>query len=123
MMAEAAVVMDRLDELARELDARSKELAETERDLEVIEARYEETMGDWEAALWEESQMSDTKWPPEKLRVRMAHRAMDPQLLGAYNSGVAKRKRLEKRVAALKVQTDAQRSILSALKVELEATR
>jgi hypothetical protein len=122
-VSDAVQVMARLDELARELDGRSRELADTERGMEAVQAQYEEVVGDWEAALWEESQLGDTRWPPERLRERMAHRAMDPKLLGAYNAGVAKRKRLERRIGALKVQVDAQRSILSALKEEAAATR
>ena len=122
-MTDPGSVMVRLDTLAAELDVRSKELAETERRLEPVEAQYEETLSDWETALWEESQTTDTKFPPEKLRLRMAHRAMNATLLGAFNTKQAKRKRLEKRIAAIKVQVDAQRSILSALKAEAEASR
>ena len=122
-MTDPGSVMVKLDTLATELDQRSKELADTERLLEPVEAEYEEKVGDWEAALWEESQLTETKWPPEKLRQRMAHRALDPKLLGSVFALIAKRKRLEKRIASLKVQVDAQRSILSALKVEMEASR
>lgn len=118
-----AEVMAKLDALAGELDTRSKDLAETERILEPLEAQYEEWVGDWEANLWEECTVSETKWPPEKLRLRMAHRAMDSALLGAVNAGQAKRKRLEKRIGAIKVLVDAQRSVLSALKEEMAATR
>lgn len=115
--------MARLDALAGELDDLSRALAETERRLEPLEAQYEEFVGDWEASLWEECSVSETKWPPEKLRLRMAHKAMDSELLGAVNAGQAKRKRLEKRIGSIKVLVDAQRSILSALKVEAEAVR
>ena len=122
-MTDPASVMARLDDLAAELDMRSKELAEAERQLEPLEAQYEEFVGDWESSLWNESMHGDTKFPPEKLRLRMAHQAMDPTLLGAVNAGQAKRKRLEKRIGSVKVQVDAQRSILSALKVEREASQ
>src|ERR1700679_3072624 len=118
-MTSPAEVMSTLEALVVELDTRSKDLAETERNLEPAEARYEESVGDWAASLWNEP---DAKWPPEKLRLRMAHKAMDPQLLGAVQTGQAKRKRLEKRIGSIKVQVDAQRSILSALKAELEAS-
>lgn len=122
-MADPASVMAKLDELASELDTRSKELAGVERALEPVETRYEAFIGEWEYSLWEEASVSDTKWPPEKLRLRLAHRAMPADLLGAVTTGQAKRKRLEKRIASIKVQVDAQRSILSALKTELEASR
>ena len=122
-MTDPGEVMAKLDTLATELDQRSKELADTERKLEPIEKKYEEEMGDWEANLWDEHTASEQKWPPEKLRLRLAHRAMDERLLGAYGAGQARRKRLEKRIASVKVQVDAQRSILSALKAEMEASR
>jgi hypothetical protein len=116
-----AEVMARLDQLATELDTLSKALAGTERDLEPAEAKYEEFVGDFEAHLWEDSTQGDAKFPPEKLRLRMAHKAMSAELLGSINAGHAKRKRLEKRIGSLKVQVDAQRSLLSCLKTELEA--
>jgi hypothetical protein len=114
--------MTKLDELASELDTRSKELAQVERDLEPVEARYEAFIGEWEYSMWEEASVSDTKWPPERLRLRMAHRAMPSELLGAFSTGQAKRKRLERRIGSVKVMVDAQRSLLSALKVEMEAS-
>ena len=121
-MSAPAEVMAKLDVLALELDTLSKSLTGTECVLEPLEAQYEEWVGDWEASLWEECSVSETKWPPEKLRSRMAHRAMDSELLGAVNAGQAKRKRLERRIASVKVVVDAQRSLLSCLKAELEAT-
>jgi predicted RNase H-like nuclease (RuvC/YqgF family) len=118
-----AQVMVRLDALACELDGLSKALAETERALEPLEARYEEFVGDWEVSLWEEVNVSEIRWPPERLRLRMAHRAISAELLGSLNAAQAKRKRLEKRIGAIKVLVDSQRSILSALKEEMAATR
>ena len=122
-MTDPGSVMVKLDTLAGELDLASKSLSSTEESLERVEASYEEVIGDWEANLWEESQTQEVRFPPEKLRTRMAHRAMSPELLGSYNSLTAKRKRLERRIASIKVQVDAQRSILSALKEEMAATR
>ena len=122
-MTDPGSVMAKLDTLAAELDTRSKELAEVERQAEPAEALYEEFVGDWESSLWEECSLSDTKWPPEKLRTRMAHKAMPREILGNFNALGARRKRLEKRIGSLKVQVDAQRSILSALKAEAEASR
>lgn len=122
-MTDPGTVMAKLDSLAAELDELSKALAETERQLEPVEAKYEEWLSDYEANLWEESQLGDQKFPPEKLRLRMAHRAMAAELLGSFNALRAKRKRLEQRIGSIRVQVDAQRSILSALKTELEASR
>lgn len=121
-MIAPADVMTKLDNLASELDTLSKGLAETERKLEPLEAQYEEWIGDWESALWEETNVSETRWPPEKLRLRMAHRAMDAELRGSVNAEQAKRKRLEKRIGSVKIMVDAQRSLLSCLKAELEAS-
>jgi predicted RNase H-like nuclease (RuvC/YqgF family) len=118
-----AQVMARLDSLAGELDGLSKALTQTERELEPLEVRYEEFVGDWEASLWEESKISETKWPPETLRSRMAHRAISSELLGSMNAAQAKRRRLEKRISTIRVLVDSQRSILSALKEEMAATR
>ena len=55
------------------------------------------------------------------MRLKLAHKAMDPGVLGRYIGLLNSRKRLEKRIGALKSAVDAQRSILSALKSELEA--
>ena len=122
-MTSPAEAMAKLDSYASELDELSKALAETERKLEPAEESYEEWLGDYEAAAWNESLMGDQKFPPEKLRLRMAHLAMPREILSAYTTGTAKRKRLEKRIGAVKALVDAQRSILSALKEEMAASR
>ena len=125
MSSDPGSVMARLDALSQELDHVSKELAKTEEEVEPIEAQYEERVTDWETALWDQCREDPEtqKWPPEKLRTRMAHKAFDAVLLAQMTALQAKRKRLEKRVGSIKVQVDAQRSILSALKTEAEATR
>lgn len=123
MSADVGSVMVRLDDLSTELNDRSNELADTERQLEPVEARYEDEVGDWESGLWDECLTSDTKWPPERLRQRLAHKQIDQDLLGLHRTLTARRKRLEKRIASIKTQVDAQRSILSALKEEMSATR
>ena len=122
-MTDPGSVMVKLDTLADELDKRSKEMAETEREMETSERLYEGWLGEWEANLWEESLTSETKFPPEKLRLRLAHRAMPAELLGTYQILTARRKRLERRISSIKTLVDAQRSILSALKEEMAASR
>jgi hypothetical protein len=116
--------MDKLDVLATELDMRSRELADVERKLEPTELAYQAFVDEFEVGLWTKYEDSEykTKLPPAPMRLKLAHKAMDPELLGRYVGLVNSRKRLEKRISALKAAVDAQRSILSALKVELEAT-
>jgi hypothetical protein len=56
------------------------------------------------------------------MRERLGRRKMPPEMLGAQRIPESKRKRLEKRVSTLKAEMDAQRSLLSAYKVEAEAS-
>lgn len=122
-MSTPVEAMDKLDQLASELDLRSRELAGVERALEPAEVSYQSFVDDFEVGLWKEYEDSEykTKLPPEPMRLKLAHKAMDPAVLGRYVGLVNSRKRLEKRIGALKTAVDAQRSILSALKSELEA--
>lgn len=122
MSADAATVMDRLDSFTEELDRLSNGLAQVERDLEPIEREYEQRLSGHEAGLWERHINDGEKFPPEKLRERLAVRAMQPELVGRRAGLIASRKRIEKRVATLKSEIDAQRSILSALKLEAEGS-
>lgn len=122
-MTSAAECMMVLDEHARELDMRSKELARVERDLEPVEEEYRRFVDDFEIGLWQRSQDEEGfKLPSEALRLKLAHKAIDPALYGRYVGLVKSRKRLEQRIRDLKTAVDAQRSILSALKLEMEAT-
>lgn len=122
-MTDPITVMGDLEAHALELDKLSKELAQVERDLEPVTREYEEFMGAYEEGLWHQHMDLGAKFPAEALRTRMGHRAMAPELLGSYMGLLGSRRRLEKRVSTLKSVVDAKRSILSALKVELEASR
>ena len=113
-------VLHSLDAHARELDEISKILATVELELTPVTRQYEAFMADYDQGLWEQH-VDGAKLPSEALRARMAHRAMNPELLGHYLGLVSTRKRLEKRISSLKAIVDAKRSILSALKTELEA--
>jgi hypothetical protein len=115
--------ISRLSEIADELDRASKALSEIERDLEPVEQQYEKFVADHEIGLWTRHNDEGAKFPPAELRKRLAHKAMDPALLGSYVGLLSARKRGDKRVASLKAAADAQRSILSALKTEAEALR
>lgn len=123
-MSTPVEAMERLGEIVDELDTRSKELADVERRLEPTEIAYQAFVDNFEIGLWRKHEDSEysVKLPPEPMRLKLAHAAMDPELLGRYVGLVNSRKRLEKRLSALKAAVDAQRSILSALKVEAEAS-
>ena len=122
-MIDPIMVMGDLDGYARELDTLSKELADVEDRLRPATLRYEKFMGDFEAGLWEAHVQDGDKFPREELCVRLAHRAMPPDVWGSYANLIAERKRMEKRIGSLKAIVDAKRSVLSALKTEMEATR
>lgn len=115
-----AEVMERLAQLAEELDQRSLELGDVERRLEPAELAYQVFVDEFEVGLWTKHENAGSKLPSESLRLKLAHKEIDPALLGRYQGLLHSRKRLEKRINALKSQVDAQRSILSALKLEME---
>lgn len=121
-MSTPAEARHRLNDLAIELGNRATELAKVERDLEPVEAEYEQFISDHEIGLWKACEDSDRKLPPEKLRLKMARADMEPALLGRHTGLTHSRDRLQKRISTLKAEVEAQRSILSALKAELEAS-
>jgi hypothetical protein len=120
-------VREKLDQLSNLLDKLSRELGDVERRLTGteddpgVEMLYERWIDAYEVGLWEKHIHGDEKFPSEAMRLRLARQQMDAALLGQYTTLVARRKRLEKRIGSVKVVIDAQRSILSALKAELEA--
>ena len=131
-MTDPILVMERLDGHSMELDRLSKALAQTERELGGyvdgngekilgIEQEWESFRDDFECGMWDRHVKDDAKFPSEAMRLRLARREARPDLLGRYTTLLAKRKRLEKRIGSLKAGIDAQRSILSALKMEAEA--
>jgi hypothetical protein len=112
--------MDVLDKRARELDEMSRALAQVERDLEPVGESYHDFIADFEIGLWKAHE-EGAKLPSEALRKQMALKAMPPELRGQYIRLFGSRKRLEQRIRDIKAEVDAQRSILSALKLEMEA--
>lgn len=119
MIESARILMD----TAAELDALSKELVQTEVVLADLEDAYQDFIEGYEAALWEDSLEEDgPKFPPERVRLALAHKAIDR---GAYNRyRIAKRARVrsKQRLSDLREIVAAHRSIVSAAKTELEAT-
>ena len=122
--AEAIEARAKLREQAEELAQRSGDLAQVSRELEPIEKQYREFVDDFEIGLWQRSEdEKDFKLPAAALRVKLAHKQMDPALLGRYVGLSHSRERLVQRIRDLKVEIEAQRSIVSALKTEMEATQ
>lgn len=124
MTAEPHAVMAKLDQLAAELDNRSSELANVERKLGPVEDEYDDFYEAFVAGMFEGE--DGKRLPGEDVRRALCHqrlRVEKPELLGRYRDLNRSRKRLEKRLGSVKSAVDAQRSVLSALKAELEATR
>ena len=109
-------IMAELDKATCELNSLSSALAELERKLTPVELEVEEFCAAHEEGLWHRHVNDGAKFPPEALRARLAHRAMDADLLGRWSVLIASRKRMEKRISSLKAVVNAKQSILSALK-------
>lgn len=121
-MTSVAQTRDALSGIAAELDQLSSTLAEIERKLEPVQEEYDKFLRDFEIGLWQKHIDEDAKFPSERMREHLAHKAMPPEVYGRYFALVNSRKRAEARIKSLGKAADAQRSVLSALKVELEAT-
>lgn len=122
-MADPVTVMTQLDDAALSLDKASKQLWKLNTELEPIEERYSAFVEEFEAELFDAYNKGEGKWPGESTRVALAHRAMDDELRLTYRRLTRERKQTEKRIEHITTRVGALRSVLSALKVELEATR
>jgi uncharacterized protein involved in exopolysaccharide biosynthesis len=116
-------IREELNDLSNELDGLSKTLGAVETELESVEMQYEEWMSSYEEGLWTRHVQHGDKFPAEALRTRLGHLAMDPSLLGRYMGLVKRRKRIMARISVVKTVVDAKRSVVSALRYEMEATR
>ena len=105
-----------------ELDNVSKALVQIEKDIEILEPRYEDFIESFIAGLWEETQEKGTRLPPEDVRKALAHKAIDAQLKAQYRASLATRRRAKSRLADLREIVSAHRSIVSAAKTEMEAS-
>jgi phosphoenolpyruvate-protein kinase (PTS system EI component) len=112
-----------LTEISNELLTLSQALQQVEKRLEPLERSYEEDFADFEAGMFKRYEDGEGKWPGEETRERLYRRTMPQESRQELMRLQAARKRAEKRISSLKAAADAQRSILSALKTELEATR
>ena len=122
-MSTPAEAMAVLNQYATELHGLSRKLAEVEQEFAPVQEEYESFLDEFETGLWFRHETEGAKLPSEAMRIRLAHRAMKPELLGRYVGLTNQRGRLRKRISDVKVSVEAQRSILSALKVEMEASR
>jgi hypothetical protein len=107
---------------AEELDHLSKSLMDVELELAPIERELEIFVADFQVALYEEHRDSGERLPSSEVRVALAHRAFDRDRYNRYLALRAARVRGRQRISDLKGIVDAQRSILSALKIEVEAS-
>jgi phosphoenolpyruvate-protein kinase (PTS system EI component) len=112
-----------LTDISNELLTLSQALQQVEKRLEPLERSYEEDFADFEAGMFKRYEDGEGKWPGEETRERLYRRTMPQESRQELMRLQAARKRAEKRISSLKAAADAQRSILSALKVEMEATR
>lgn len=119
MIAEAS---QRLMQCAEELDKRSKELVEIERQIQDAEPLYEDAVETFIADLWDECIRDEKKFPPKDVRDAMAVKAMDPAQRLNYRTLIRRRQKAKQRLTDLREIVAAQRSIVSAAKTEVEAT-
>jgi len=118
-----AEATEKLDRLATEMGQLGDKLARVERDLEPVDAEFVRFVDDHELGLYARSISEDGfKLPSEALRQKLAIQAMPPELYGRRTALVRSRDRLVQRIRTLKVEVEAQRSILSALKEEASAS-
>jgi hypothetical protein len=116
-------VIVNLTSISDELVTLSAALLEVEKTLQPMERAYDEGLADFEAGMLESYQAGEGKWPSEETRERLYRRQLPQDTRQELMRYQAARKRAEKRIGSLKAASDAQRSILSALKTEMEASR
>ena len=107
---------------ARELDDLSKRLDEIEIELGPLEAELTEWVEDYQAECWRAHVEDEAKLPSEAIRLSIANRSFDREKYQRILVLRAGRSRRRRRISDLKEIVDAQRSIVSALKTELEAS-
>lgn len=128
-MPDPVEVMAALDAAASELDQLSRDLAGVERALEPLAEWYDLMLEGTAAQLWDQYTTGEiSRLPGEDVRKALAHRALREDQeraaqLARYGKLSASRKRLQRRIEDIKSATSANQSILSALKIEMEATR
>lgn len=112
----------RLIAAARELDDISKALVEVELEIEKTEPRYQDFIESFVADLWDECIQEEKKFPPQDVRNAMALKAMDPTVKADYRYLIHRRQKAKQRLTDLREIVAAQRSIVSAVKEEMNAS-
>lgn len=107
---------------ANELDNLSKNLMNVELELAPLERELETFISDFQVAMWDEYREKDERLPSSEIRTALAHRSFDRDRYNRVLALKAARARARQRIGDLKGIVDAQRSILSALKLEVEAS-
>jgi hypothetical protein len=121
-MSEVRDAAEILISSARELDDLSKALMKSELELAPIERELEIFVSDFQVGLYDEHRARNERLPSAEIRLALAYRAFDRDRYNRYLALKAARVRARQRIGNLKGVVDAQRSILSALKIETEAT-
>lgn len=85
-----------------------------------LEKRYQDFIDEHEIGQWLKAQEAGTKLPSEALRIKLARKEMDADLLTRRDVLQRKRGRLKERISQVKEIIEADRSILSALKEEAQ---
>jgi septal ring factor EnvC (AmiA/AmiB activator) len=106
----------KLEDAGFAISERAKALGDTQRTLEPVETAYNDFIEAHTLGLYD----SGEKLPSESIRLALAHRAMEPELLSRYRTLTAKRERLKKEISDLRAAAEAQRSVLSAEKTIVE---
>src|SRR5881397_3054777 len=94
-----AEAMRELQRLSNEVGALASKLADVNQKLEPVQQEYEAFLDDFETGLWFKHETTDAKLPPEKMRLRLAHKEMDPELLGQHYALTNKRDRLRRAIS------------------------
>jgi hypothetical protein len=121
-------VLADLDQQGREMNALSNGLAYICRELDhappgeqSISEQYRRFVDDFELGLYDKADNEDGfKLPSEAMRLKLAHRAMDPALYGRYFALVRSRERITARVSSLGKVIEGNRTLMSAMKAGIE---
>lgn len=117
----AQEAMAKLSGYAADLDKRSRELGQVQRELDPVLDGYADFVESFEADLYRKCEADGTKLPSESLRLILARQEMPEEFRKQHDLLLRRRERLKQRISDLKAAVEAQRSILSAEKAEMEA--
>jgi hypothetical protein len=121
-MTDVAGQINRLRVAAEQLDTLSKEQDHVLARLEPLERRYELGLAEFEREQWRAHIFDGKKFPSERVRDAIYKGQVPEGFLTEIAALHSQRQRKDRQISNLRVQVDAHRSILSALKLELEAT-